>query len=149
MSSHAVVVVFGLVAFLAGLASALQTTMNSTLGRSLGDPVGAALWSFATGTIVVVVIYVLRGGSLSQASLGQAPLWSLFGGIMGAMMVLAVIMAAPRIGLMTALSAIILGQAIMSMVLDAVGVWGEPRAISMQRLAAVGLLLAGFWASRS
>jgi bacterial/archaeal transporter family-2 protein len=159
MSSHATLLAFGLVAFVAGVASALQTTMNGALGRAIGDPVGAALWSFATGTIVVLVIYVLRGGSLSQASLGQAslgqaslgqaPQWSLFGGVMGAVMVLGVIYAAPRIGLTTALIAIILGQAVMSILLDAAGVWGEPKAVTAQRLTALGLLIAGFLASRN
>jgi bacterial/archaeal transporter family-2 protein len=148
VSSQAALVLFGLLAFVAGLASALQTTMNGALGRSIGDPVGAALWSFATGTVVVVLIYVLRGGGLSQASLAQAPPWSLLGGVMGAVMVLSVIIAAPRIGLMSALLAIILGQAIMSMMLDAAGIWGEPRAITTQRMVAIGLLIAGFWGSR-
>jgi bacterial/archaeal transporter family-2 protein len=149
MSGSAALIVFSLVAFLAGLASALQTTMNGTLGRSIGDPVGAALWSFVTGTIVVLVIQVLRGGSLTQASFAQAPVWSLFGGVMGAVMVLGVIVAAPRVGLVTTLAAIILGQVVMSMALDAFGIWGEPRAVTPQRMAAVGFLIAGFWASRA
>jgi bacterial/archaeal transporter family-2 protein len=149
LSSGFAFLTFAGIAFLAGAASAAQTTMNAMLGRSIGDPVGAALWSFATGAAIVLVIYLLRGGNLSQQSLSTAPAWSLFGGAMGAAMVLSVIVTAPRIGLMTALTAIILGQAVVSMVLDATGFWGEPKAISAQRLTAIGLLIAGFWASRA
>jgi bacterial/archaeal transporter family-2 protein len=148
VSGFSTLFMFGFIAFVAGLASALQTTMNSALGRSIGDPVGAALWSFGTGTIVVVFIYVLRGGNFTQASIGGAPVWSLLGGFMGAVMVLSVIIAVPKVGLVTALITIVLGQVVMSMVLDAFGLSGQPRAISLQRVAAVGLLLAGFVASR-
>jgi bacterial/archaeal transporter family-2 protein len=140
---------FTVIAVFAGAASATQTSMNSMLGRSIGDPIGAALWSFATGAVLLLAIYTCRGGNLSQENLGDAPAWSLFGGVMGAAMVFSTIVAAPRIGLMTSLSAIIIGQALVSLALDMSGMWDAPRTITGQRIAAVGLLLAGFWASRA
>jgi bacterial/archaeal transporter family-2 protein len=149
MPSHTTLLLFGTIAVLAGVASALQTTMNAALGRSLDDPITAALWSFVTGAAVMVAIYMVRGGNLTSQSLSSAPLWSLFGGAMGCLMVLSVIIAVPRIGLMTALIAIALGQSIASIAFDALGVLGQPKAVSPQRVAALFCLLIGFWASRA
>jgi bacterial/archaeal transporter family-2 protein len=137
-----------LVALGAGIASAMQSTMNGALGRAIGDPVAAALWSFLSGSAVMLVIYGVKGGNLSLDGIASAPPWSLLGGALGAAMVLGVAVAAPQIGLLTTLCAVVLGQALTALVLDAVGIWGEPQGITATRLVAVSLMLAGFWASR-
>jgi bacterial/archaeal transporter family-2 protein len=89
-----------------------------------------------------------QGGNLSLDGIASAPSWSLLGGVLGAAMVLGVTVTAPQIGLLTTLCAVVLGQALTALVFDAIGVWGEPQSITITRLAAVSLMLAGFWVSR-
>jgi bacterial/archaeal transporter family-2 protein len=149
MSTMMTPMLFAGIAFLAGVASACQSHMNGALGRSISDPVGAALWSFATGTLLVLCLYLWRGGNLSLQNLGTTPGWAMFGGLMGLLMVLGVITAVPKVGLFTTVAAVVLGQAIMAIVLDALGCWGAGQSISAQRLAAVGLITFGLVLSRA
>jgi Putative inner membrane exporter, YdcZ len=96
MSMTMTSMLFAGVAFLAGVASACQSHMNGALGRSISDPVGAALWSCASGTVLVLCLYLWRGGNLSFQNMGNTPGWAMFGGLMGLPMVLGVIMAVPK-----------------------------------------------------
>jgi bacterial/archaeal transporter family-2 protein len=136
------------VAVVAGAASACQTYMNGTLGRSIGDPIGAALWSFGSGTILVLGVYLWRGGNLSIQTLAATPAWAMFGGMMGMLMVVGVTAAAPKLGLLTTIAALVLGQAIMALALDAFGGWETGQSISFQRLAAVAMITVGLVLSR-
>jgi bacterial/archaeal transporter family-2 protein len=140
---------FAGIAILAGIASACQTHMNATLSRSISDPVGAALWSFSSGTALILCVYLWRGGNFSLQNLGATPGWAMFGGLMGFLMVLGVITAVPRLGLLTTIAALVLGQAIMALALDALGCWGTGQTVSLQRLAAVAMITIGIVLSRA
>jgi bacterial/archaeal transporter family-2 protein len=140
---------FAGVAVLAGIASACQTHMNGTLGRSISDPVGAALWSFGSGTVLILCVYLWRGGNLSLQNLVTTPGWAMFGGLMGFLMVLGVTTAVPKVGLLTTVAAVVLGQALMALVLDTISGWGTGQTVSLQRLAAVGMITLGLVLSRS
>ncbi|MGL5363613.1 MAG: DMT family transporter [Bosea sp. (in: a-proteobacteria)] len=148
MSTTMTPLLFAGIAVLAGIASACQTHMNGTLGRSISDPVGAALWSFGSGTVMLLCIYLWRGGNLSLQSLEMTPGWAMLGGLMGFLMVLGVTTAVPNLGLLTTIAAVVLGQAIMALVLDALGGWGAGQTISVQRLAAVAMITFGLVLSR-
>jgi bacterial/archaeal transporter family-2 protein len=149
MSMTMTPMLFAGIAVLAGIASACQTHMNGTLGRSISDPLGAALWSFGSGTVVILCIYLWRGGNLSPQNLGATPGWALLGGLMGFLMVIGVTTAVPRLGLLTTIAALVLGQAIMALALDALGGWGTGQTVSLQRLAAIGLITFGLVLSRA
>jgi bacterial/archaeal transporter family-2 protein len=148
MSMTMTPMLFAGVAFLAGVASACQSHMNGALGRNISDPVGAALWSFASGTVLALCLYLWRGGNLSLQNLGTTPGWAMFGGLMGLLMVLGVITAVPKVGLFTTVAAVVLGQAITALALDALGCWGTGHTVSLQRLAAVAMITFGLMLSR-
>jgi bacterial/archaeal transporter family-2 protein len=149
MSLSSTHLLFAGVAVMAGIASACQSHMNGTLGRSMSDPVGAALWSFVSGTILIACVYLWRGGNLSLQNLSLAPSWAIFGGFMGLLTVLGIIFAVPKVGLFTTIAAVVLGQAVTALVLDAFGFWGHGQSITLQRLCAVALILAGFVMSKT
>ncbi|MGL4635263.1 MAG: DMT family transporter [Beijerinckiaceae bacterium] len=148
MSISMTSLLFAGVAVFAGIASACQTHMNGTLGRSIGDPVGAALWSFASGTILVLAIYIWRGGNLTMQSLVMTPGWAVLGGLMGALMVLGVTMTVPRIGVLTTVAAVVLGQAVMALALDAMCSPSAAHALSLQRIMALIMITSGLVLSR-
>jgi transporter family-2 protein len=128
-----------------GATLAMQAPANAALARALGDPVAAAALSFGIGFIILTAIAVLRGAETPNFSaLNSIPWWALSGGALGALWVLAAILAVPRLGVVTMFSAMILGQLIAALMIDAVGGFGlQPRDLNPTRLLAVGLVGAG------
>ena len=65
-------------------------------------------------------------------------------GTLGAIWVLAAIWSVPKLGLVTMFSAMILGQMIAAVLIDAAGIMGlTARDISLKRITAIGFVAAG------
>lgn len=127
-----------------GAALAFQAPVNAALAKSVGDPVWAAVMQFGIGFLLLCAIAVWRGSSPSVAQIQGIPWWALTGGALGAIWVLAAIWSVPRLGLVTMFAAMILGQLIAAMLIDAGGIFGlEARSISLSRVAAVCLVATG------
>lgn len=135
-------------AMVGGAASAAQSLMNSSLGRSLADPLLAALWSFATGFLLLAACLLLRGGAVNFAELAAAPRWTLFGGVAGALFVVAMILVVPRLGVLSAIAAVVLGQLIAALIFDGLNPFGSAPDVTTARLAAVALVFGGLVLSR-
>jgi bacterial/archaeal transporter family-2 protein len=135
---------------LVGATLALQAPANAVLARTLGDPVAAAALSFAIGFVVLAAVAVARGSDLPNfGALTSMPWWALTGGALGALWVLAAILAVPRLGVVTMFSAMILGQLIAAIAIDAIGAFGlQARDVSPSRVAAVLLVGAGVYLSQ-
>ena len=131
-----------------GAALAFQAPVNAALARSLGDPVWAAAIQFGIGFALLCSIAMFRGASPTIAQFKTIPWWALTGGGLGAIWVLAAIWSVPRLGVMTMLTAMILGQMIAALLLDSNGLFGlEVRDIGLTRIAAIGLVAAGVFLS--
>ncbi|WP_342077477.1 DMT family transporter [Yoonia sp. SS1-5] len=129
---------------LVGAALAFQAPVNAALARGIGDPVVAAVMQFGIGFLVLCVIASMRGGLPTVSQLKTIPWWAFTGGALGAVWVLAAIWSVPRLGLVTMFGAMILGQLIAALLIDAGGMLGmEARSISAHRIAAVGLVMFG------
>lgn len=127
-----------------GAALAFQAPVNAALARSLGDPVFAAALQFGIGFALLAAIAIFRGYSPSLAQVKGIPWWALTGGALGAIWVLAAIWSVPRLGLVTMFAAMILGQLIAALLIDAGGILGlEARSISLTRIAAVCFVAFG------
>jgi bacterial/archaeal transporter family-2 protein len=133
----------------AGMALSTQAPLNAALARTLGQPVAAAAVSFGVGFMVLTLLSLLLGGLGPLARLPAATWWQVTGGILGAFYVWAVIWGVPMLGVVTTVAALILGQMVAALVLDATGLFGLPvHAVSPTRLAAAGLVAAGLVMSR-
>jgi transporter family-2 protein len=87
---------------------------------------------------------MMRGSAPGIASLQAVPWWALIGGLLGAIWVLAAIWSVPRLGVVTMMSAMVLGQLIAAMVIDSGGIMGlEVRSISPTRILAIALVALG------
>ncbi|MCI5109839.1 MAG: DMT family transporter [Marivita sp.] len=130
---------------LVGATLAMQAPANAVLARALGDPVAAAALSFGIGFVILSVIVLLRGGGPAKfAALNSVPWWALSGGALGALWVLAAILAVPRLGVVTMFSAMIFGQLIAALLIDRIGGFGlQPRDLNPSRLLAVALVGVG------
>ncbi len=135
---------------LGGAGIATQAPINATLARQAGDPVAAAAISFGVGFMVLSAIVLLRGTVPSPAALAPLPWWAWTGGALGAIYVWAAAWSVSTIGVVSLVAALVLGQLLAALVLDAVGAFGmAAREISLKRIAAVILVAAGLFLSRT
>ncbi len=131
-------------AFAAGLGGAVQIAVQ---GR-LGDRVGA-IEAMATASLIgaVIALAVLLVARRSLAGIGDAfgaPKWMLLGGAMSALIILAITIAGPRIGIVATTSVLIAAQFSLATVIDRYGWFGVERiAVSWPRVIGLALLAAG------
>ncbi len=134
---------------LGGVAIAIQAPINGALARSVGDPVLAAAISFAVGFIALAALAIFRGALPGLAEARSFPWWLWSGGLLGAFYVWAAVWSVGTIGVVTLVAALIFGQLVAALVIDAVGAFGViPKPIDLTRIAAVVLVGAGLVLSR-
>ncbi|WP_201860442.1 DMT family transporter [Microvirga soli] len=135
---------------LGGVFLSAQAPINAALAKSLGDPVLAACISFGIGFLILAVVSAFRGAWPSGSAVAAAPWWSWLGGLLGAFYVAIVIWGVPQLGVVSTVAALIFGQVVAALVLDALGAFGLPvQAITWQRLLAAGMILGGLVLSRT
>ncbi|MDN4076097.1 DMT family transporter [Fictibacillus terranigra] len=133
-----------LLALFSGMGQSMQAAVNGTLGKKIGSIEGAFV-SFFTGTVMLLIFMMIWGhGSLS--TVGNVPKWNLIGGILGAIYVFIVILAVPKIGVTSAITAVIIGQLIMSVIIDHFGWFGNaPFHFTYKRMIGLVLMFAGLY----
>ncbi len=83
-------------------------------------------------------------------SLSGVPWWALKGGVLGAVWVWAAIWSVPRLGVVTMIGAMILGQLLAAVVLDARGAFGmEARPIDLTRIIAIAMVASSVVLSKA
>ena len=115
--------IFPLLAVIGGVAVAIQASINGGLGKKIGTLEGSVV-SFAIGTLALLFIVIFFGKG-NIASVTTIPKWQLTGGLLGAFYVFAIILVVPKIGVAAGLTAVIVGQLIMSAVIDHYGLFGS------------------------
>jgi transporter family-2 protein len=132
-----------------GIAVAMQAPINGRLSAGLGDSMAAAAVSFAVGLGALVAMSLVRGAVPSAERIASVPWWAWTGGLLGAFYVWSALWSVAKLGVVTLISALILGQMAAALAIDAIGAFGVPgRAVSAQRIAAVALVAAGLVLSR-
>jgi Uncharacterized protein conserved in bacteria len=131
--------------FLVAFGIPLQAIINGRLGQVLGNPFLAALTSFITGTIVLLVVTLLYSGGIPKLPQDTIVPWYLFtGGLLGAIYVTAVLVTVPKMGPADLLTAGIAGQLFMGLILDHFGLLGMPvHPITLVRALGVAVMLTG------
>lgn len=132
-----------------GASAAVQSPVNSGLGKRIGVFEGG-LWSFATGTLLLILLVLLFGrGSFSAIS--AVPKWQLLGGCLGVVAVLSMIVCAPQLGVGLATVCILFGQITVAILIDTFGLFGATRVpLDYNRIIGMILMLAGvFFVYRS
>lgn len=130
----------------------VQGSLNAHLGKSLNHPLQATFISFFGAMILLVVLLlVLRPPLPSISQLRSTPTIYYTGGIYGVIFVTTILMLAPRIGIANTLVATIVGQLIVSVLLDQIGAFGLPRhPVNVFRLVGcVGLLASLYLIQRT
>lgn len=145
-------------AALVGGSMAMQTRANGELGQRLDDVSAAALWSFGSGFVIMVVLCALlpsgrRGLARMIAAVrsGELPRWTLFGGVIGGCFVFAQSSISPLLGVALFTVGVVTGQSIGGILTDRFGVGpGGPRPVTWPRLlGAVVMVIAVAWGASS
>jgi bacterial/archaeal transporter family-2 protein len=128
----------------AGLAGGVQAAVMGELGERVGI-VPALAFATLVSTVLAVAALVVWERSFGgiRASLEQ-PVWLWLGGLMGLYIVLAITVAAPRIGVAATVGLVIAGNLVMASAIDRWGLLGQDEiAITWHRLLGLALLAAG------
>ncbi|WP_037285493.1 DMT family transporter [Saccharibacillus sacchari] len=133
--------VYYLLALLAGAALSFEGAIYAELGKSIGQ-VETSFYNFAAGTIIVGLLWLFFGkGEISQIK--RAPKWSLLGGLLGVVYLTSIVISVPFVGVGVTMVAVIIGQMVMSMVIEHYGWLGsEPTPVNKEKILAVVAMTA-------
>lgn len=128
----------------AGLAGGVQAAVMGELGERVGIVPALA---FATLVSTLLALALLMVWERSFSGIGSAvdqPVWLWLGGLMGLYIVLAITIAAPRIGVAATIGLVIAGNLVMAAAIDRWGLLAQDQIpITWQRLLGLALLAAG------
>lgn len=116
---------FVLIGILAGACLPLQTGVNTVLDRSLGSTIRVGLASCLIGLAGLLVVDLATGlfAATPWSLLRGEPLWVWIGGSLGTFTLIANILVLPRIGSTQTVIFPVLGQILMGMLVDALGLF--------------------------
>lgn len=131
---------------IAGLLNPVQTGVNSTLRNYLRTPILSSTVSFLVGLTSLMIMTLLTTGTLFPSGdlIRGLPWWAWLGGMAGAIGLTGNILLFPKLGgVLTALMPM-LGQILMSMLIDTFG-WFGTASIPMDggRVAGLCLVVTG------
>lgn len=114
-------------AFCAGLAGAVQIAVQGRLGERVGS-IEAMAWAAVSGGVLALALLLVARRSLGPiGAAAEAPKWQLLGGLMGVLVVLAITVSGPRIGLVATTGMLIAGQFALAAIIDRFGWLGVER----------------------
>ncbi len=131
-------------ALAAGFGGAVQIAVQGRLGDRVGTLEAVATASLIGGLVALAVLLLARR---SLAGIGEAlgsPKWMLLGGFMSALIILAITVAGPRIGIVATTAVLIAAQFTLATAIDRYGWFGVERvALTWPRAMGIGLLVVG------
>jgi transporter family-2 protein len=131
-------------AILAGAFIPAQASINTKLS-SVVQPIQASFISFVIGSLfLLLLIIVMRLPFPLLQAYRSLPFYAFSGGVFGAIFVTIMIFLIPKIGVMATLMSGLVGQMLMSAVIDHFGWFGVPvQPITLSRSLGFVLLFAG------
>ncbi|WP_106816876.1 DMT family transporter [Microbacterium timonense] len=131
-----------------GILTAVQARINGQLGARIGDGFAAAVISFGSGLVVLIVLsLVLPQGRRGFAALSKGmrertiPVWMLCGGVAGALSVATQSLAVGIIGVALFTVGVVAGQTVSGLLLDRSGI-GPAGTVAVTPARLIGGLLA-------
>ncbi len=134
-----------LIAAMAGIAMAVQGSINSILSKSIGL-LETTLIVHIVGLTLLGALFALQLGDGNFMQIGKAPWYSYFGGFFGVAIVYGVVVAIPRVGVANATTAIIASQLTSAIIIDHFGLFGlQTIPFNWYKLAGIfSLVLGGY-----
>lgn len=132
-------------ALLVGLIIPFQGIVTASLSQKLDHPYASAFVNFFGGTIIFVIAIMFSSASFPTIKkLGTVPWYLYTGGVVGSIFILGALFALPKIGSTAFFGLVVLGQLLMTALVDHYGLLGMPvHKIDVYRVLGVLLLLTG------
>jgi transporter family-2 protein len=141
-------VVAVVLAICAGLAGAIQAAVMGVLGERVGVFPALAFSGIVAVVLAFAVLLVVKQSVRGVGDVLDQPVWLWTGGALSVLIILAITVAPPRIGIATTIGIIIALNLAVGTAIDRFGWFGYDRiALSWPRI--VGLLLLGAGAALS
>ncbi len=122
----------------------MQIAVQGRLGERVGTLEAVATASIIGAMIAVAVLLVARQSLSGVGEAFGAPKWMLLGGVMSALIILAITVAGPRIGIVATTSVLIAAQFTLATIIDRYGWFGIERvAVSWPRVLGLAFLCVG------
>lgn len=132
------------VAFVAGLAGAVQVAVQGRLGDRIGSLEALACAVVIGGVAALLALFAARRSLEGLRAGFTGPKWMLLGGLMSVVIVLAITVAGPRIGIVATTAFLIVGQFALATVIDRFGLFGvESVALGWPRMLGLAFLAVG------
>ena len=143
MASSTTLGLFGL-GILAGALITVQSVLNSTLGTRAGV-LGSVLVLTLVSIAVLIVLILVFPNTANFGALPGLSQWYLYlGGVLGIIILASPIFLIPKIGAAGTLTAIVVGQLTIAVVVDHFGILSVPRVeASILRVAGIALVALG------
>ncbi|KKI92743.1 membrane protein [Bacillus sp. SA1-12] len=120
-----------------GILLSAQSSINGTLSRKAGA-IETTLLTLITGSMFLAVVIIFFGSG-KLLNIFDAPKWQLSAAFLGALYMLLVIAAVPKIGVIATNIAAIAGQLIISLIIDHFG-WFNSMVIPLDLNRAIALV---------
>jgi len=131
-----------LLAAVAGSLMAIQGTINSVLGKTIGK-VESTLSVQLIGALTIGLIWIFfKDGDFSKA--GSAPWYAWLGGPIGVAIIFGVVVSIPKLGVGVATTAIIAAQLLTAYSIDHFGLFGmQTIPFNLYKLAGIIFIVTG------
>jgi bacterial/archaeal transporter family-2 protein len=131
-------------AAIAGFLMPLQALINARTAAVVGGTFWPTFINFTGGTIAIALAaLVMRVPPPATEQIARIPWYGWLSGLLGLIFVAQAAHSIPKLGAATMMSLIVAGQLIGSLFFDRFGVLQEAQPLTWDKLAGVGLLVAG------
>jgi len=132
--------IFYLVALFSGIALSMEGAIYGELGKIIGQ-FESSFYNFFVGTILLTLIVLFFGkGNLTYTF--KVPKWYLLGGLLGLIYLTVLVFGIPKVGVGISMIAVVVGQMIMSMIIEHFGWLGSAKkSITKKRSLAIVFML--------
>ena len=113
-----------IIAALAGMAMAVQGSLNAALGKIIGNLETTLVVHVVGLAVISAALFLFRLGKGHLYLLKDAPWYTYLGGVLGVLIIFGVAVSIPRAGVANATTAIIIGQLITALLIDHFGLVG-------------------------
>jgi transporter family-2 protein len=136
--------VAGGLALAAGVAGAVQVAVMGRFGDRIGPLEALAFATLLTALITTAGLLVVRRSFAGFEAAWTSPRWMWIGALMGALIVLSITVAAPKVGVVATTGLLIAGQLAAASLIDRFGWFGLERTpLTLARAVGLALLAAG------
>ena len=126
----------------AGMAMSVQGVMNTRLGEHVGTMEANALVQCTAAVLSLLALLFYRNGSF--AALGETPKLYWFGGVLGLVITVTVMLGIEKLSPTLSISVILISQLLVAALIDAFGLMdSEKVAFTWTKYAGLGLMLGG------